>query len=28
MEENRAPIERGQYNLTPDQLELLNFWYI
>ena len=25
MEENRAPIEQGQYNLTPDQLELLNF---
>jgi hypothetical protein len=24
-EENRAPIEKGQYYLTPDQLELLNF---
>ena len=25
MEENRAPIEPGQYNLTQDQIELLNF---
>jgi hypothetical protein len=25
MEYNRAPIEKGQYNLTPDQIELLNF---
>jgi hypothetical protein len=25
MEENRAPIERGQHNLTQDQIELLNF---
>jgi hypothetical protein len=28
MEENRAPIEHGQHNLTQDQIELLNFWYI
>jgi hypothetical protein len=25
MEENRAPIEPGQHNLTQDQIELLNF---
>ena len=25
MQENRDPIEKGQYHLTPDQLELLNF---
>lgn len=25
IEENKAPIEKGQYHLTPDQLDLLNF---
>ena len=25
MEQNRAPVEKNQYNLTPDQIELLNF---
>ena len=25
MEQNRAPVEKDQYNLTPDQIELLNF---
>ena len=25
MEQNRAPVEKGQYHLTQDQIELLNF---
>ena len=24
-EQNRAPVEKDQYNLTADQIELLNF---
>jgi len=25
MQENREPIEKGQYHLTQDQIEILNF---